>query len=82
MSKKIKTSKEMSTPTKPLDNCFIFTLITSKDTWKTKEVRTKSGTRNVLVIPIGLMDGTRSDLTIWGNGKDDNVITFAFTWFW
>ena len=81
MSKKNNSSKDSSTATEALDYCFIFTLIQRKQDWATRVAKTKKGNRNVLDILVGMMDGTRSIITFWGNGTDDCLITLAFSWF-
>ena len=76
MSKRANNCKESAPATEALDGCYIFTFITRKETWKVKLCNTKTGPKNLLEIPVGMMDRTSSKLIVWGNGQEDGIITF------
>jgi len=77
-----RTASSRDVKTEALDDCFIFTLInTDRENWTTRSVTFKNKTKNVLEIKVGMMDGTRSELVIWGDGGADTVIKWILNYF-
>ena len=76
------TFSGFSNMTENLDGCFIFTLIGNRYNWRIRVLNLRTGeTKNILDIPIGMMDGTLSQLTVWGDGGQDIALNYVATYF-